>query len=124
LNSVKGDLEDSFSIDKNKIRESIDIDAKIKNYNKNLNYNSFNHLKKLNEQNIEKTKNKYLIKNKEKNNSLINSNDSLDKKPLETQGSQHRKFSLEKRIRDFKNKIKNDMDTNTQLNEMKPQYSR
>lgn len=123
LITEKNDLDDSIPIDKNKIRESIDIDMKLKNYNKNLNYNSFNELKKLEEENQKNNKNKKILKDEEKNNSLNYSNDesvSGDKGPLDSQSSQHRKYSLEKRIRDFKKKIKNDLNLNMQLNNMKP----
>ena len=120
----KNDINDSLPLDKNKIKEDIDIEAKIKNYNKNVDYNVFKEEKNLNLETIKTRKNKM----HERNNSInyfyssVRHNETLniENKDLDNTNTLHRKYSLEKRIRDFKKKISNDLNVNTNIANMKP----
>jgi len=123
LHSEKNDLKESYSLDKEQIKKDIDIDAKLKNYNKNVNYNSFNEGKNLVLETIKNRK----IRLHERNNSLNNFNISIrnddtiinDKSCLDSPNSLHRKYSLEKRIRDFKKKISKDLNDNSNIHNLK-----
>lgn len=100
----------------------IDIESKIKNYNKSLTYNSFNieksqvleNIKNKKIQSIERKTSMNLLINSIKNNNISNYNDTIATNEMlnsynESSTSIHRKYSLEKRIRDFKKKITNDL---------------
>lgn len=116
-------MKESSSLDKEKIKKEIDIDAKIKNYNKNVNYNSFNEGKNLVLETIKNRKSRL----HERNNSINYFNISTrndetinnEKSYLDSPNSLHRKYSLEKRIRDFKKKISKDLDENSNFVNLK-----
>lgn len=118
----KDEINDSIHLDKNKIQMDIDIESKIKNYNKSLTYNSFNieksqvleNIKNKKIQSIERKTSMNLLINSIKNNNISNYNDTIATNEMlnsynESSTSIHRKYSLEKRIRDFKKKITNDL---------------
>lgn len=128
LASDKNDLNESIPLDKNKIKEDVDIEAKIKNYNKNVNYNIFKEEKNLALETVKTRKNKMHERNHSMNffNSSVRHDETLniDNNTLDNTNTLHRKYSLEKRIRDFKKKITNDLDHNTNLVNLKPVHSK
>lgn len=127
LVSEKIDLNESLPLDKNKIKEDVDIEAKIKNYNKNVSYNIFKEEKNLVLETIKTRKNKIHERNFSMNhfNSSVRHNETLNvnNTSIENSDKIHRKFSLEKRIRDIKKKIKKELNTNPNLDDMQPNES-
>jgi len=128
LISEKKDLNDTIPLDKNKIKQDVDIQAKIKNYNKNVSYNIFKEEKNL----VLETINSRKTKIHERNNSINYFNESvrhnetlnIENNDLKNVKVDHRKFYLDKRIRDFKKKITNDMSSNKNFENIKAENSK
>lgn len=124
MNTEKNELNDSSPLDKEKIKEAVDIDKKLKHYKDNINYNSFKEEKNLVLESVKNRKNKLHERNNSMNYfnpSIRNQDESLN---IENHGSDspnslHRKYSLEKRIRDFKKKISDDLHENSYFNNLK-----
>ena len=100
-----------------KIRLFDDIDSKIKNYNKNLNYNSFNDENNNMPENFTNDLNKFHEKNNSENFSNNfktdnNINIQVNNNSYMSIENKHRKYTLEKRIREFKKKLTNDLNNN------------
>lgn len=116
LISDENDLNDSVPLDKNKIKEDVDIESKIKNYNKNVSYNIFKEEKNLVLETIKTRKNKMHERNNSFNyfNSSVRHDETLniENNAFDHTNTVHRKYSLEKRIRDFKKKISTDFNIN------------
>ncbi len=101
----------------------MDIDAKIKNYNRNVSYNVFKEEKNLVLETIKNRKSKMHERNNSINyfSSSVRHDETLniENNALDNANNLHRKYSLEKRIRDFKKKISNDLGNNTNFTNIK-----